>query len=60
MTNPPLGDHWLHGMRNEDPGGGEAENRAGQAGDQDVKGCGLLPWEFLRFICSSQLNMVGM
>ena len=37
----PLGDHWLHGKRNEEPGGGEAENRAGQAGDQDVKGAGF-------------------
>jgi hypothetical protein len=37
----PLGDHRLHRVRNEDPSDGKAENCAGQAGDQDVKGAGV-------------------
>jgi hypothetical protein len=33
----PSGDHRLHGVSNEDPTGGEAENGADQAGDENVK-----------------------
>jgi hypothetical protein len=36
-----IGDHRLHRVRNEDPSDGKAENCAGQAGDQDVKGAGV-------------------
>ena len=36
-----LSDHWLHEVRNENPSGREAQNCAGQAGDQNVKGAGV-------------------
>jgi hypothetical protein len=36
-----LGDHRLHGVRNEDPGESKTKNCAGQAGNQDVKGAGF-------------------
>ena len=37
-----LGDHGLHkGMRNDDPRCGQAQDGAGQAADQNVKGAGV-------------------
>ena len=33
-----LSDHWLHEVRNENPSGREAQNCAGQTGNEDVKG----------------------
>ena len=36
-----LSDHWLHEVSNENPSGREAQNCAGQAGNEDVKGASV-------------------